>query len=1542
MYYSGRIFNEVSLPKKIVVPNEALLPIKRPRTLFSPNPSTTPTSLSGSASPPIPKHSSNTHPSPHSNQTNQSTTPSQQNSNTKLANDQNKNPSNTNINKPGQQINTQAPIAQKQATPSDDGTSTAGQQYKTVQPQANVIKPSSTTPTPTPTTNIVSNKPQQINQPSQQQSVPANAQNQISKVSPQNSNAQRLPPSNKQNTQPSNQTHASIPATNVQKPTTEIKNQTPSQVPTNTTTNSTNNAASRATQNQTNQTHTPSPSTQTQTQTQTSNQQKSNTLPSQSKEQPKSTDSTDNKATPTQPESTGSKAPEQKPAVVASQNSNTNPQRKPEPSSSSSSQPSKQPTPSYQLNKAHPEAPRYVSRQEYFKRKPSVYQSQKHSTPDIQVPWYSNPKIIDPSQVSDSDIKLMVLPDWLPEPLPGRRPISSLTELYYTTQALPLIHLLPAAHKALTTEVYQLALLEGKLSVVHARIEELKKIEKWSLRQHAKFRGPLRPKLHWDWLIDEMSWLQKDFKEERRMKIAVCYDIAVSVMEYWALGKEKTCIKRKPIKHLNGTIETSSKPSFDTVEPTKPSEVSEKKISETSSSSTDVKEPTDKPTPVSDIPKEEKAEKSTEAPVADSEKDDKKPLDTDSADKTTSESAKDPVSNQDKKYLTQQESKQENKDDSKPEDDKIKTEQSGAEFGKDPTLKAAEEDGDVKMVDADPKPSADTSSTTTEQIPKDVSEASEKPAETTAVNAEDDKMDIDSATEPTALNQQEVALQADLGEENNTIPDYFGLEQKMDNYDSLIPQIRHKDQEISMPLKMTMPFDSLDSVSKDIFNNLKVQRFQDKNAPYINEFENSSITPVTKFLVVPELTSEWQRLLIEVKPKTSNQNSQDDDEDEESNKAANSTSKTKGPLFNDYNKRYPVIKPPIPPSIKYLEYRTPTIWLPGDDQHLLRQAKDCQYNWNIVSAKFVKNTTYGYESNIERRTPWQCFERWLQLNPAFPLSELKGQYAQAAVNWINQSAKLQAVTKRRITSLGIVSMESLQRGHSRLRWASMFDAIRKVMKTRENTVRTGPTVTRKYPQNIPGQGSDQQKTLSPQELAEIKSQRDRGLEQRSAQLAVIAGPKGRTGVAMAKPAPGAQQQVQRAQTASALQTQPQQNMVANGVANNAARASTAVPYTQQQQQVVRQGSVGTLATANPQLQQQQLRTGVPAGVRVANIPQTGTAVITKSTIPGATNVQGVLQGLQNMQTIQSIPNVQTIQGVQGQQNATTMAAANAQIRQRLTPEEYQQLVQQRKFKQLQLQQQQAKAQQQARQAQQQQQQQYQLKLLQQQQQQKLQQVLATQQQQSPKLATAATTAGISSPVLATTAATSISSPNQVASPRMVSSSPNLAHAPNTTTANNTSISPAGSSPATPGATASTATTTAPAASTTGAQNAPLSATSVSRAFNFTTNNPHVLNLMRQIANQNPTFTPEQVSQIAQAQIQRFLNQQRRNIVPNAAGSTNATASTNTNTPTAAANRTATPGATTAQQQNSQQQNTGNRSTPAANNSNADTSRQSNS
>lgn len=537
------------------------------------------------------------------------------------------------------------------------------------------------------------------------------------------------------------------------------------------------------------------------------------------------------------------------------------------------------------------------------------------------------------------EMLLFLVPSNIPEPATETK---SLAELYYTTQTLPLSKLIPSAHKTLTTDSYHLALLEGKLAVAHARIEELKRAGKWGPRQPKRFQDPVRRKTHWDHVLDEMEWMSTDFREERKFKQAMACEMAFAVLEYHKYGKEACCIKTKPIKFL----------------PEQKEETGEKEEEESEESKMDVDTsvppPSINPVEVSNVT---------------------------AADSVT-------VADYDT-FLSQPKlSKEETTTDDEPEE---------------PTTDGEDVAGEVAKNPAAPK----------------------------------------------------------------------------------LPE--------SSPFKLYASVDKLDPLSKALFDNLPVSAppasaVNALQVPYSDPLDNSKLAPITHLLAgPPESDDEWWSVCLEDSP------ANEDTPPLRSN--------TRSTLFNSETmRRHVVIKAPQPPQTKYLDFRTPTMWLLADDSQLLRLVKEYSYNWDIVSAHMLPQKTYGFTANIERRTSWQCFERWFQLNPTFSLSDLRGPYAQAAQQWMAAAAKAQAQSKRRISPLG-VSNESIQRGHRKLRWASMFDGIRKSMRKRETTPRPNPQPPRKSQLSE----SNKKDIASPLDLCKMKFEQDKNLAKAYAQQRMMPG-----------------------------------------------------------------------------------------------------------------------------------------------------------------------------------------------------------------------------------------------------------------------------------------------------------------------------------------------------------------------------------------------------------------------------------------------------
>lgn len=86
------------------------------------------------------------------------------------------------------------------------------------------------------------------------------------------------------------------------------------------------------------------------------------------------------------------------------------------------------------------------------------------------------------------------------------------------------------------TEIAEQAKHEAE---IENRIAELRKEGFWTPRRLSKFPEPARPKVHWDYLCEEMQWLSADFAQERRWKRGVARKVVRMVVRHHEELKQK-------------------------------------------------------------------------------------------------------------------------------------------------------------------------------------------------------------------------------------------------------------------------------------------------------------------------------------------------------------------------------------------------------------------------------------------------------------------------------------------------------------------------------------------------------------------------------------------------------------------------------------------------------------------------------------------------------------------------------------------------------------------------------------------------------------------------------------------------------------------------------------------------------------------------------------------------------------------------------------------------------------------------------------------
>ncbi|CCE64377.1 hypothetical protein TPHA_0H01710 [Tetrapisispora phaffii CBS 4417] len=609
----------------------------------------------------------------------------------------------------------------------------------------------------------------------------------------------------------------------------------------------------------------------------------------------------------------------------------------------------------------------------------------------------------DKNNINSNESIYLLMKENVPSKIPQALPLA---ELKYLAHTLPLIKLLPMSHKALTTDIISSALNEGRITVVASRIEELRRLGLWSLRQPKKFIDPWGNQVtHNRVMLEEAKWMYENFKEDKYYKMAMCATVAQAISDYWNYGK-RCCVKVQPIQHL---------PSV---------RIEKEEIKELSKCDDNTNVAKD------EFIKGDHGNDNTITEKDTKENNHRGEINNNESEITDEISRSLEIETKENIIVTPTSINDNLEDAVANEHNKSKLD------GIQKEKIQLNEEPESKSLELDLK--------TTENAPELLS-------------------DIDSAV-PDIISDESTNT---IAIESNPQA-IFNPEVELDTLSKGDQDEKEIEEQFTYsPFKLFLQYNELSSLEQTIVQ---------AASPYSGLLESASQLPdqmsfvqISKSLVTLDDDHYFkivERQLV----------------DEEQSLVQ--LSKRRGIFYG--NRRSHYLKPPAAPSLKYLTSRTPTIWLPEDDEELVKNINAYAYNWELIAAHMFPHPRDSYISNIERRTPWQCFERFVQLNEKFNFNDLKGPKAHMAQQWLIEAHKFQQKQNRRISPLG-VGTESIQRGHKRLRWASMFDAIRKCIKKRENSPRPNPTQQRK-PLDIKSM-----KVPTPAEMSNLKLQRDEAL-----------------------------------------------------------------------------------------------------------------------------------------------------------------------------------------------------------------------------------------------------------------------------------------------------------------------------------------------------------------------------------------------------------------------------------------------------------------
>ena len=147
------------------------------------------------------------------------------------------------------------------------------------------------------------------------------------------------------------------------------------------------------------------------------------------------------------------------------------------------------------------------------------------------------------------------------------------------------------------------------------------------------------------------------------------------------------------------------------------------------------------------------------------------------------------------------------------------------------------------------------------------------------------------------------------------------------------------------------------------------------------------------------------------------------------------------------------------PSQAFFETRSSSQWTHTEDDELRKLVKDFSYNWSLISSCLTPRSLYS--SGADRRTPWECFERWIGLEglpadmsktPYFKTYsgriEAAGRHVAAQIEEAQRraGANVPIPARKRTTQPVRVDRKRTQRH------LAMLDVMRKLAKKRETAV----------------------------------------------------------------------------------------------------------------------------------------------------------------------------------------------------------------------------------------------------------------------------------------------------------------------------------------------------------------------------------------------------------------------------------------------------------------------------------------------------------
>ncbi|KAK4697969.1 chromatin modification-related protein VID21, partial [Lecanoromycetidae sp. Uapishka_2] len=197
----------------------------------------------------------------------------------------------------------------------------------------------------------------------------------------------------------------------------------------------------------------------------------------------------------------------------------------------------------------------------------------------------------------------------------------------------------------------------------------------------------------------------------------------------------------------------------------------------------------------------------------------------------------------------------------------------------------------------------------------------------------------------------------------------------------------------------------------------------------------------------------------------------------------------------------------VMPSQNFFESRQSSQWTPEEDHELRKLVRDFAYNWSLISSCLSSPSMFA--SGAERRTPWECFERWISLE-GLPVEMAKINYfrayharLQAAQKTVE--AQQQALQQSQGNSGQLPMRRRTTQPYSverrkNARHLHLIDAMRKLAKKRETNLHKQQHVASLAAMRKANEAVKQRPVMhTPQEFSRLKYERQQQMELKARQ-----------------------------------------------------------------------------------------------------------------------------------------------------------------------------------------------------------------------------------------------------------------------------------------------------------------------------------------------------------------------------------------------------------------------------------------------------------